>query len=56
MMKISIKRMIYENPGYPIVYIRTHNVIKKSRMSFINVFCFIERVLVNDINDVRLNK
>ena len=25
-------------------------------MSFFNVFCFIERVLVYDINNVRLNK
>jgi len=35
---------------------RTHVVIKKSRMSFFDVFCFTESVLVKYINNVCLNK
>ena len=38
------------------IYTRTHILIQKSRMSFFNVFCFIESDLVYDINKVRLNK
>ena len=38
------------------IYTRTHILMRKSRMSFFNVFCFLESVLVYDINNVRLNK
>ena len=38
------------------IYTKTHILIRKSCMSFSNVFWYIESVLVNDINNIRLNK
>ena len=54
MTMISITKTMCENPVS--IYTRKHILIRKSRTSFFNVFCSIERVLVNDINKVRLNK
>ena len=38
------------------IYTSTYILIRKSLMSFFNVFCFSESVLVYDINNVHLNK
>ena len=58
MTMISIIKTMCENLGQPIfsLYIYTRTQISKSRMSFFNVFCFIESVLVKYINNVHLNK